>query len=276
MFWRLLAVSASSSAIFLLFSLTSSALSRFDAFWFENLRVVSGGTIVLFRGRKHVLSDPQFIDCFKDGTGATDTSYVRFEDAPGVGQGGNEYRGIVPGRDPDYTNSIDYGVDILQNYNRVIGVKGRNGHNVRLASGVNTHVELGGAAFAAYAPAVDQVGTASSGTVIIEGGGGGNRVMSGWDKIGTNGVVLPLSNLSNATYTVTPANSIIVCTSSGQTMTLPNATTVDRGRMWTIKAMGSTVTVNGGGTNIDNAATDTLAAWGVGCYVSNGTQWMKV
>ena len=46
--------------------------------------------------------------------------------------------------------------------------------------------------------------------------------------------------------------------------------------MWTIKAMGFTVTVNGGGTNIDNAATDTLAAWGVGRYVSNGTQWMKV
>jgi hypothetical protein len=95
------------------------------------------------------------------------------------------------------------------------------------------------------------------------------------------GVAEPVVS-KTTTYTATAADSTITAdaTSAGFTVTLPAATGL-AGKTYTIKKIDSTanvVTVAGGGTNIDGAATyaGLSAQWKVLRVVSDGTRWIIV
>lgn len=98
-----------------------------------------------------------------------------------------------------------------------------------------------------------------------------------------------LSDLANpngvvkvtAAYTMNPGDAVISCTTgAGYTVTLLPATAVGAGTMVMVlkaDATNATVTVSGGGTNINGAATSTLltgAAYKSLQLVSNGTIWL--
>lgn len=124
------------------------------AWRYEFLHTSDGAALFSMKGIENVMSDFQFVDCSKD-SGATNTCHFRLG-APSVGNsGGNIVRGVIPGRDTGAA-SIDYGVDVLQSWNRVEGVKGYRGNNVRIASGVlSTCVRLGGSVGACSDAAVE-------------------------------------------------------------------------------------------------------------------------
>ena len=110
------------------------ARSNFEAIWMENLHAPNGGSLYSVTAVNHVFSDPHFYDCDKD-VGATETAYFRFHAVPNSSrQGGNEVRGIIPGRKAG-SNRIDWGVDLAQSCNGVVGPKGYNGYNVRVNLG---------------------------------------------------------------------------------------------------------------------------------------------
>ena len=256
----------------------SSASSRFDAFWFENLILSNGAAIVAVSGRKHQITDSQFIDCFKVA-GASNTAHIRFLVCPGGSQGGNEVRGVIPGRDPDFpTTAIDYGVDLVQGYNRVTGVKGRNGYNVRTgASTSGSYIHLGGSAGSSLTPAVvDQnTGVGNYQTTIIDAA---TQSMTGWQSITATAFIEPYTSTAGS-ITLSAAQHTIETIGGTQTITLPDPTTVTRGRGYTIKhTSGGTLTVVSAGTSktIDGASSDSLTQWQCGRYVSNGTQWVKL
>lgn len=112
--------------------------------WVEFLHVPSGGAIFYFEATTQTISDTQFFDSSKEN-GATNTAHFRFglPTFPGAG-GGNIVNGYIPGHETA-PETLDYGVDMLQSGNRVVGLKGYKGANVILRSGVqHTYVELGG------------------------------------------------------------------------------------------------------------------------------------
>ena len=83
------------------------------------------------------------------------------------------------------------------------------------------------------------------------------------------------------TYTAMIPDYLILCDATGGafTITLPAATAVLE-KEYTIKktdASVNAITVNGGGTNIDGAATASLAAqWNTITVKSNGTTWSQI
>lgn len=114
----------------------------FDGFWVEHIHPPTNGTIFANEANLITYADTQFFDVLKE-SGATNTSAWRLTPTPIADQGGNIIRGEIPGRQP---LTLDYGVDVQQSGNLIEGVKGYNGYNVKLASGVQgTTVELSGA-----------------------------------------------------------------------------------------------------------------------------------
>lgn len=125
----------------------------YDAWWFENLHVPSGGTVVAHANNTNTIRDFQWFDVFKED-GASGTSYFRFT-APAVpNTGGNLLTGVIPGKGTN-ANDLDMGVDMQQSRNRVHGTKGYRGTNVVIGAGItNIDVDLGGAVSTATDPAV--------------------------------------------------------------------------------------------------------------------------
>lgn len=144
--------------------------NEFLAWWFEYQHLPTGGALVsLAGGNVNALTDFQYFDLSKMSR-ATGTAHIRFlpiTSGAASDFGGNTVRGRIPGKGTN-TTSIDIGVDIQQSGNRIEGVKGYNGTNVTIASGVNrTLVNLGGAEAAATGTAVvDNSGTSTN--IIID------------------------------------------------------------------------------------------------------------
>lgn len=145
--------------------------NTFDATWFEYLHVPTNGCLISISGNNNVIDASQLFDSSKE-SGATGTAFARFLAATGTGVvdvGGNSWRGHVPGRQSGSPLSIDLGIDVQQSGNSIIGPKGYEGTNVRLAAGVNyTHVLLTGSEGAAGAVAfVNNSGTSNN--ILIDG-----------------------------------------------------------------------------------------------------------
>lgn len=118
-------------------------LNVFYACWTENLHLPASGAVIHCQGNGHIFSDWQFEDT-KRVSGVADTCVFRFEETSLQNYGGNLVRGIIPGYGGSATE-VEYGVDVYQDHNVIQGVKGFNGKNVRLNSGVGqTTVELAG------------------------------------------------------------------------------------------------------------------------------------
>ena len=81
----------------------------------------------------------------------------------------------------------------------------------------------------------------------------------------------------SANYTVTRYDDVVIVSSGSPTITLPSAT-LNSGRIYTVKNAGAgSVTVAGGGTNIDGAANSSaLAQYALLRVISNGTQWYTI
>lgn len=128
--------------------------NAFYGTWVEYLHVPTNGAIFYCEATTQVISDTQFFDCSKEN-GATNTAHIRFgvPTHPGGG-GGNIVNGYIPGHETAPA-TLDYGVDMLQSGNRVVGLKGYKGANVILRSGVqHTYIELGGSNSSSTDPAV--------------------------------------------------------------------------------------------------------------------------
>lgn len=138
----------------------------FDSWWYEFARMPSGSTLLQIESWGNVIRDFSWVDCSQD-PGADDTSYIRISGPPeptlNPVSGGNFVTGIIPGRGTN-ANSIRWGVDVYAPYNRISGLKGYKGHNVRLRPTVHsTHVDLGGSVSGASDPGViDESGPAIS------------------------------------------------------------------------------------------------------------------
>lgn len=80
-----------------------------------------------------------------------------------------------------------------------------------------------------------------------------------------------------ASYTLLPADSIIVMNGTTLTATLPSAVTAATGRTYWVKNINaSAVTLAATAGTIDGAATKTLAQWAVARVVSDGTNWLTL
>jgi hypothetical protein len=169
----------------------------FDGFWVEFIHVPTDGTIFAVQGNTMFFRNTLFFDIHKE-VGATGTSAYRFT-APATDYGGNIVDGEIPGRQPTV---LDYGVDMRQNGNYVTGIKGYNGYNVLLASGVSgTTVFLSGTISNSTNPAWEDNSGNRSNTLIDNHLGTrqyGYRIASGlpivqvagqhiFNRIGNNG-----------------------------------------------------------------------------------------
>lgn len=141
---------------------TSPHANNFDTMKFEYLHLPEGGTIFNLAGNDNEINHPQYFDCSKVA-GATGTSYFRLDAPPVMNSGGNKILGVIPGKGTNATD-IDTGVEIRQNRNTVVGVKGFRGANVTLHAGVgDCYCELHGAVAAAQAAAfVDNSGVSTN------------------------------------------------------------------------------------------------------------------
>lgn len=126
--------------------------NKFDAPWFENLHVPTGGCLISNAANANIFDDAQFFDVVQE-VGASGTAYYRLLNATAVSTGGNVVRGVIPGDNNGAGNVVPLGVDIQQSGNVVDGSKGYRGGNVQLASGVgNCTVWLKGAQANANTP----------------------------------------------------------------------------------------------------------------------------
>lgn len=111
--------------------------NSFRATWFENLHAPTNGTLFHMAGVGNTISDIILQDNGKEA-GATGTSILRLA-PPAVGDiGGNLVTGLIPAGSSG--TLTDYGIDILQSRNAVMGVKNWPGTNIRLNSGVTDTV----------------------------------------------------------------------------------------------------------------------------------------
>jgi len=119
--------------------------NEFTGLWVEYLHPPTNGCLLSITGNNNLLDAVQFFDCSKE-TGATGTAHIRLLAPVGVqNYGGNEIRGVIPGNGGGTGVAIDLGVVVSQSCNRIVGVKGFQGANVVLNTGVGfTYVELGG------------------------------------------------------------------------------------------------------------------------------------
>jgi hypothetical protein len=116
----------------------------FDAWWFENLHVPTGGTFFHHAGNMSMIRDFQFFDCTMEAGAASGTSFYRFVPPVTNSLGGNHLSGVIPG-DNNTAVYIHTGVDMQQSRNSVVGVKGYRAKNITVASGIDyTYVRLAG------------------------------------------------------------------------------------------------------------------------------------
>lgn len=125
----------------------------FEGWWFENLHVPSGGTLVSMQGIRSQISDFGLHDIKKE-VGATGTSWLRLiAPTSPASFGGNRVTGFFPGNEGGTT--IDNGIEVHQSRNAIEGVKGYNGTNVTLMPGVQyTNIRLAGSYSTVTNPAV--------------------------------------------------------------------------------------------------------------------------
>lgn len=119
----------------------------------ENMHPGTGATILHSAANDNVY-DVRFFDCTKE-SGASDVSFIRLAPTPTSSNlGGNQVIGTIPG-DNGAAAALDYGVDVQQSNNRVVGAKGFRGKNVRVRAGVtHTYVSLEGARGGATDPGI--------------------------------------------------------------------------------------------------------------------------
>lgn len=87
----------------------------------------------------------------------------------------------------------------------------------------------------------------------------------------------PMTPVKTANYTQAFTDDIILMNASSVTLSLRPATSQQKGRVVRVKNLHSTsLTVSGNGTNVDGAASVTLAQWASASYVSDGTQWLSI
>jgi hypothetical protein len=136
----------------------------YDAWWFEHINPVDGGTIFSHAANASIIRDFQFVDCSKSSglgpQGGSDTSFIRLVPPAVYNYGGNEVRGIIPARGDlvagGVTMSIDYGVDVRQSYNAIRGVRGYRNYHGRIAPGVRgTVFDLAGSLSSPVRPTVE-------------------------------------------------------------------------------------------------------------------------
>lgn len=133
------------------------------------------------------------------------------------------------------------------------------------------HVEVTAATQAP--PLLDRIGDSLVGQKVSFFNGYGASIPDG---SGMSGVIRTVT--ASTTLTAT-RDGTVVFNGSSLTATLPDPTTVIPGRIFRVKNIHSTaLTVASAGTSktIDGAATDTLAQWETGRYISDGTQWLTV
>ena len=125
-----------------------------DGCWFEFLHIPTNGCAISIRADKTHIRDFGWHDIEKL-PGATGTAYFRLLPPTIADFGGNTISGYIPGNGGGPTEP-DYGVDVQQSRNRIVGIKGYMGKNVRIAAGVGyTSVELSGAESSATGVAVE-------------------------------------------------------------------------------------------------------------------------
>jgi hypothetical protein len=134
----------------------------FVGLWFEDLHVQTNSAIVITRCSETTFSDTVIFDTGR-ASGATGTAIFKL-DTGALDAGGNIIRGVIPGRGTDTATTIDYGIEVKQNGNRIEGSKGYKGYNVLIDAGVTgTTVILGGAVSgAAWVGWVDNSGNTSN------------------------------------------------------------------------------------------------------------------
>lgn len=179
-----------------------------DAWWFENLQIAAGGTLVSLAINVSTIRDFQIFDSqMVAGAAGTGTSFFRFV-PPTVGSGGgNTLSGYING-DNGTTTYVDTGVDIRQWSNRITGVRGYRGKNVTIASGIDyTYVELGGSYVTApggAAPVIDNSGMTHN--TIIDNSFGANQIAANTTAIAVlQSAIASLQDtvLHRSNYTVT-------------------------------------------------------------------------
>lgn len=157
--------------------------NKFDAWWFENLHIPTNGCLIRSSANTNIWADTQFVDISRE-VAATGTVYYRFIASVVTDYGGNEVRGVIPGDNNGAATSPEFGVDLSQSGNLIVGVKGYRGNNVRLNSGVNRcSVLLGGSQSAASTLGwTDNSGTTTN--HLIDDCSQVEVVPSGWNKTG--------------------------------------------------------------------------------------------
>ena len=137
--------------------------AAFIGTWFENIFVGNNNAIFSAATCQVKYQDTEYFDCFKI-SGANNTYFFAFNKSLYSDSGGNIYEGIVEGRYNADPQSVDYGINVVQSYNRINGVKGYQGNNVFLNAGVlGTSVNLtGSAGNAIVAGVVDNSGNATN------------------------------------------------------------------------------------------------------------------
>lgn len=256
--------------------------SVFSDWWMENLHVPDLGTLISSKGNFHTFRDCGFVDCFKQ-SGARETSHVKFLAADTADAGGNTWRGLIPGRDPDQALSIDYGIDMRQSYNGVDGAKGRDGHNV-VIRGASTPSPLGALTGVTRTGITMRGSNLYSDTAGVDDQSGftAGQYANRWMDFGTGetGGFLPSSppygEVSSNT-TITKYHHTIVSNGASLTHTLPLLAAVPYGREFVIKNVhASSLTVDGNGSEgIDGAAGATLATGQSGTFVRGWTEWKR-
>jgi len=151
--------------------------STFIGCWTENQRTPEGGSILRWAMNDCTIDLPEVFDSTATAAATTNTCILRLT-GPVNGSiqdfGGNLVRGIVYGRTSEANRYAD-GVVLQQSRNAVVGVKGYNGRNVRITSGVQyCHVELSGM--------VAGVGGATTAAAVQDDSGNSDNVIIDWTR----------------------------------------------------------------------------------------------
>jgi len=250
----------------------------YDAWWFENLHVPTGGTFFHHAGNTSVIRDFQFFDCLMESGAASGTSFYRFV-APTVNNlGGNSLRGLIHG-DNGVTTYIHTGVDMQQSRNTVAGARGYQAKNVTIASGVDyTHVHLGGRQSGVIgAPSAFVINSTATHNVLIDDAGG-EEWRNGQQLRVAGAAVVPLV-AKTANYTLTTVDQVVTAdaTSAAFTVTLPTAVGVT-GKTYTIKKVdtgsNAVAVATTSSQTIDGVASFALStAQATVTVISDGANW---
>lgn len=219
--------------------------------WTENMYVPANGSLFHFTGNYNLIDNPgnQFFDGGRVSAAASTTFILFSPPAGGNDFGGNEVRGFIPGNAGGGATAIAAGVTMAQAKNRVVGVKGNNGNNLVINSGIGlTFAEFGGAdgGSAATAACTDNSGLINN--VVIDG-------TKSFLALPVGAMVMPRYHLNTAyAATVTPDANLqetIAITLTGA-ITVNNAVNTRLGQrlrfIWTQDGTGGrVVTYTAGG-----------------------------